>query len=685
MHTRQIISTRFLLLVIILLAFCLRLSHYGFIKKYNPIFNLPIVDSAEYVKDAKYCLEQNWMGRCASYPHPPAYTYFLAILFKIFGVSLNIIKLFQIIIDLVSTCLIYFIAKKVFTKTIGLTAAAFYAVYIPSIFYSTEILPPTLAIFLLLVSIACLLRFYQQDSDSPNKSWLFLSGASFGLLMITIFNFIVSLPLILLWQYKYLKGSSTRRLVYVLIFAITSLSPVILATARNCLFAKDCAIVSRNGGTNFYIGNNQDIDKTVSVREGVEWVGLRMSPFKNEVIRNFEQLDASFYRKGWKFIVYNPGKWAWLMFKKTVFFFNAYELPRNFDFYFFSNYSAITRLPILRFNVVLPLAISALFCLWFLVKNKFNKPLLMLLMAILVSYSFSIIIFFVTGRYRLPVIPLFIILSAYYLVTFLNNLVHSNYRVAMGLLVLASSIGIITQQRFFEDSYRYKLDPSHTHAQIAKALLAANRADDAYGFIQKGLKGKIDESTYELYSLLGIFYATKGANDNAIASFNKSIELNKENLFAYNEIASLLIMDNKQAQAMDYLKQSINTAPYFPQTYMDLARLYSDAGDKNQAVTTLLLYNEYCASMHPLIEYSLGKYYMDSFRDFKKAAGHFEAADKYPQLLDHNVQICSDLFVRLGSCYSNLGNAQKAKDIWLKGERFFPRNEVIRSRLYKIY
>lgn len=660
----------------------MRFGHFLSMKQHNPVFDLPVVDSVEYVSDAHYYTEQNWMGRYAAYPHPPLYPFVIALLFKIFGNSLDVIKLFQILIELANTFLIYLIARRVFNETVGLASAALYALYIPAIFYSTEILPPTLAVFLLLISILCLLEFYLRQSTGTLRLFLLsLSGVSFGLLMITLFNFIFSLPFILLWQYKNFKQTLTRRLLYLFVFLAFSLAPAALVTSRNCMFANDCVGVSRNGGSNFYIGNNPDVRKTVSLREGIEWIGFRLSPLENNQIHNYAQVDSFFYIKALTFIVHYPLTWLWLILKKTVLFFNAYELARNFDFYFFSNYSALTQLPFVRLGFILPLAISAMLYLCFAARNNKNKPLFNLMLIIILSYSCSIILFFVTGRYRLPIIPIFIILSAYYIVTLVDFCRCRNYLVAAGLLACASFFTILTQQKLFINTYPYRLNRSHTYAQIARALLSANQPKEAYRFIREGFKAGTDESTYELYGLLGRYYTETGEGQKATAFFKKSIGLNPQDFLSCNSIASLFIKEGRPYEAVDYFEKAMKAAPYYFGTYVSLAEHYNAIGDSNHALSVLLSYREICPSGHPIIEYYMGKYYMDSIKDTGKAITHFEKAVQYPQFLDRFETICSDLYNRLGLCYLQTEQLQKAKRIWSAGLRFFPRDQAIRKNL----
>jgi len=129
------------------------------------------------------------------------------------------------------------------------------------------------------------------------------------------------------------------------LMVMIALVPTALTGIRNMTLSGDYIIISRNGGINFYIGNNPDIKTTVANAPGIEWEKMLMFPYESERIENFSQQDAFWYMNGFSYIVNNPVDWLIVTTKKAILFFNGYEFSRNFDFYFFSDYSYITRLP----------------------------------------------------------------------------------------------------------------------------------------------------------------------------------------------------------------------------------------------------------------------------------------------------------------------------------------------------
>ena len=91
-----------------------------------------------------------------------------------------------------------------------------------------------------------------------------------GLLIITLPNFMVCLPLIALWLFFNPKEIPLKRkTAWVAVFALVSLIPVGLTWARNTFARGESVLISHAGGINFYIGNNENVQRTVSIRPKV--------------------------------------------------------------------------------------------------------------------------------------------------------------------------------------------------------------------------------------------------------------------------------------------------------------------------------------------------------------------------------------------------------------------------------
>lgn len=668
-----------ILILILAISLILRLAHFTEMKSNNPIADLPIVDSEEYIKIAEYILDKNFFGPPSSFWHPPLYYYFIAAIFKILGRSLDAIKLLQIVIDLLNVLMVFFVAKKVFDRTVAIISALLYAAYLPLVYYSVEILPPILIIALLLFSIMFLLKFNQTQKDGKvNDYWLVISGISFGLLIIIQPTFIFSLIFIAIWLVVCLRRQLLvdGRLKYAIILIIISLIPTALVTARNYLIAREPVVISYNGGINFYIGNNSDIYNTLSARPGFEWEKLLMKAYVEERISNFAEQSGYYYRKGFEFILRYPFNWMYLMIKKSLLFFNSHEFPRNFDLDFFGRFSFITKLPIIKLDIILPLGLSAVITMLFGFQQLSNKREIILCLSLFFTYSFTIILFFVVGRYRLPIIPFLIIFAAYYVVLILKRLINKEYLSTLKLILLLISIAVITKIKYFQHSYPYELAPSYSYMQIGRALLSAGKFNQAYNYLQKGLMLPQDKSTYELYYNLAEYFCKTNKDHEAVKYYRKAWQLNPEYYDALNALGFQYKKLGEYDSAIYFLHKAVNLAKWHAIIYFNLADCYLLKNDWQKAIETFESFHKQCPSPHPIIGEGLGKLYM-KFSKWELAVRNFEEAIKFPQ----GYEIPAEIYNLLGICYYRMQQYQKAKKVWTIGLKKDPFYEPIRKNL----
>ena len=90
----------------------------------------------------------DWYGSETFY-QAPLYPYFLAVLIKIFGPSVTLIRLVQMMLGVAGVALIGLAGRKLFSERVGLVSALMLAAYPPAIYYDGIIQKAALATFLL--------------------------------------------------------------------------------------------------------------------------------------------------------------------------------------------------------------------------------------------------------------------------------------------------------------------------------------------------------------------------------------------------------------------------------------------------------------------------------------------------------------------------------------------------------
>ena len=176
--------------------------------------------------------------------------------------------------------------------------------------------------------------------------------------------------------------------------------------------------IAWQAGTNFYIGNSPESDGVTAIVPGTRaswWGGYDdVKRLAEEAVGRplkGAEIDRYWMAKGLEFWRKQPGKALGLLVRKTFLWFAGYEVGNDRDLYVVKRYSFIDYLLFnskflkFPFGILLPLALAGV---W-LCRRRWRR--LMPLYLFVGAYSLSFIAFFVTSRYRMPMIPVVAILA----------------------------------------------------------------------------------------------------------------------------------------------------------------------------------------------------------------------------------------------------------------------------------
>jgi Flp pilus assembly protein TadD len=170
-------------------------------------------------------------------------------------------------------------------------------------------------------------------------------------------------------------------------------------TIRNAVVAHQFALVSSHGGINFYIGNGEgatgyfhDVPGMPSTVEGLAADAHRAA--ENGLHRRLSDAEVSAYYSdlAWSWIRAHPLQWIALLLRKTYAVLNTAHVSTPFSYTFYA-YDAGTLLRVLVVGpwLLVPLGLFGL-------ARGPRSPWLVFVPA----YAASIVLFFVTERYKLP-------------------------------------------------------------------------------------------------------------------------------------------------------------------------------------------------------------------------------------------------------------------------------------------
>ena len=154
---------------------------------------------------------------------PPGISIVWAGLYRVFGHRYDVVRITQCLVTTASILQVYSIGRRCFNETVGLLAAAGYAVYPSALFYTTRLGSEALATFWFLWFIDSCLRFAERPSYSRGV-W---AGTLLGISSLSRPNLVVMIPLLVvwaIWQFRKQRGAMTQALLIPLV-AIAVLIP----------------------------------------------------------------------------------------------------------------------------------------------------------------------------------------------------------------------------------------------------------------------------------------------------------------------------------------------------------------------------------------------------------------------------------------------------------------------------
>ena len=344
----------------------------------------------------------------------PLYPFFLALIFKLFGIYTIQAAVATLTIHcLISalTCIpLYHIAKKLFTRNIGYITAVAFAFYPPSIWHAINtIWDTTLFTFFSMLLISWLVRPTKQMHIENS----IIHGIFIGIIALVNPVIIVYYLFIPVWLYLKSKNHKIRRHKYIgtmLLAAAMILTPWLV---RNYIVLGRPMLRS-NFGLELRLGNSKQTWNTFTS------TGERFPPTMEVGHPSFDLAEyARFARLGevayndacleeaWQFISANPRAFLRLTMSRIQGFWLG-ELARNNEWV--GNIKApftVTRLKQACYILPLPFMIAGL--IWAFKRKIEIWPLAAFLLLIPLVYYIT----HISQRYRYPIEPIVLVLAIY--------------------------------------------------------------------------------------------------------------------------------------------------------------------------------------------------------------------------------------------------------------------------------
>jgi len=389
-------------------AVALRLVH-AWLMVGDPLYDHPVIDPMESLERARYLAEVSWLGPPVAYWKPPLYDYFLALHHALFGSALWPARIAQILLDGASCVLGFALARCLLSRRAGIAVAAGIALWGPLIYFSSVHVSASLVVFL---ELCVLLLAVRAQREPSRRRWMNV-GFALGVLAIARAEALLLAPWLAGWLWWSLGHYPQRkRLNWVAMLAIGVIVCVAPVTLRNALYAGDPVLISANGGVNFYVGSAPEYRGVIGIRPGPEWELLMRAPIDVGYESEGERSRYHF-REAQALIASDPIRWVAHTVRKLGHVWHGRELPSNRDLYGSRSESFVLaallwRTPVLffPFGLLAPLAIVGMVVSW---RERRDSRFLIGLVAV---HCATMMLFFVTGRFRIIMLPVLILFAA---------------------------------------------------------------------------------------------------------------------------------------------------------------------------------------------------------------------------------------------------------------------------------
>lgn len=532
----------------------------------NPFSDLLVLDSRVYHLLALEIANGDFWGKEVFF-RAPLFPYLLGLTYKFFGIETIVIRLIHAALGVGTVILTYLIAEIHFDRTHARIAGIVAALYPTLYFFESTIMPTTVEVFTFTATVYFLSRF----ARSHRLQELVLAGFALGIgaaARPTLLSFLFVIPL---WLALCGKLNNWRSWARSLAYLCIPLAIVILPiTIRNYVIEPRLVLISSQGGANFYIGNNRQADgQTVSFPTGRG----SLNPYDDHVWSASEQIAESetrrhltaaevseyWFEKGVAEVWSNPVDGLKLTLRKFYLFLCGEEIFNNNDPLAQRDYAGLYSLFIWRQIINFPYGLLAPFFLIGTVMLLRARDKHWLLLLFVWSQVLTVALFFVSSRFRQPLLPVMIIIAIYgirQLLIYLRNRTWTPVAV-YGLCLVLLLMWLNPAQAVASRQNR-----SMYHAYLGGALAAKEKYPEAVEQLRQAIMIADDNAT--AFQLLGSLYIESGQYEQALAVLHRAEQLVPESAPTWSQLARIYHDLGRHDRALPYFEKVINTGTEIP-------------------------------------------------------------------------------------------------------------------------
>lgn len=488
----------------------------------------PVLDAEEYAHLAQALLRGQWLEAAArTYVHGPLYAALWATV-EWSGAGTTGLRVLQAVLGAITCGLLHDAARRLMPATPALLCGLAAALYAPFILYDGQLLATSLVVFLEVVLLWHLLRCPVARAGDAVAT-----GCLLALLLATRSNTVFLLPVALAWTALQAPAARRRRLLAIILVVVgAALVPLSLLTQGS-----QRTPIPFQGAWSLYLGTNAQADGTPYARQGLDWQRLEQIGYGGDPAASRAQRGAAYLRASAAFIAEHPGQYVGLLYRKLRLFWHATEVPVSFLWSDAVALSAAARYAPLTFGVVAPLALLGL---WL----RRRQALAWLpVYGGVAAWMISALLFTVSARYRLPVVP-FLLLFAASAVHELVRCVRQRHLRHTAVLAALTATAILITQTGVDRAAVDHIRPAWIRAEVH-----LRRGEPAAALQQLRLAQQAHPADADVLASLGAAHARLNDLPAAESAYRASLELAPDHSRAALNLSQLLTRTGRLREA----------------------------------------------------------------------------------------------------------------------------------------
>jgi tetratricopeptide (TPR) repeat protein len=519
-----------------------------------PFYQIPIVDARAYDEWAQRIVAEGGWGSEVFY-QAPAYPYWLALIYRLFGRNLDLVHAIQMAMGGLSCVFLMAATRAMFGFATGRLAGWMLAVYPPAIFFDGLIGKQCLDIFLLTGMLA-LLAGHQRSPDWRRAAG---AGGMLGLLALTRENALIFLPAIPVWMLWRHRGRSTPAQVREIGAYLVCAFLILLAVGtRNFLVGDTFALTTSQMGPNFYMGNHEHATglyvplvpgRHTPVYEAPDAERIAERALGRPLTRG--EVSDYWMERGLEFVRTQPGRFAALLARKLLLTWHRAEIADVEDIHVYADWSRILRygLPLWNFGLLVPLTAAGIVLAWP------RRRDLVLLVGAMAAYSLSVALFITFARFRYPLVVFMLPLAAHALVLAREMWV-SGERSRLGpALVTFALVGLLVRAPVIDED---RLLMSG-YANLGGVLLNEGRTAEAEPHLLRAME--LDPDNADLRFSMAVLAREQGHPEAALDHLRVMVELAPEDSRGPRLMALVLREAGRDAEAREQTRRARRLDP----------------------------------------------------------------------------------------------------------------------------